>query len=108
MFTSIQKKILKDFADTSDEMFNKGIIRTDSFIGEIGEYYAAKHFSLRKTEKSTKSVDAFDSLNNRYQIKTTSGNSFRNNNLKLNEFDILIIVFLNKKFLPIKIKISNT
>ena len=45
-FTKIQAAQLEDFANASDKLFELGVITTDSFTGEIGEYIACKYFHL--------------------------------------------------------------
>ena len=57
MFTEDQNLLLQKFTDYSDKLFELGIISTDSFTGEIGEYIACKHFKLEKTYRVTKSID---------------------------------------------------
>ena len=42
----VRETLLKEFANCSDKLFNLGIIRTDSFTGEIGEFIASKYFKL--------------------------------------------------------------
>ena len=44
MFPPKKQKLLNQFADASDELFNLGVIRTDSFTGEIGGYILSHHF----------------------------------------------------------------
>ena len=45
--TAVRETLLKEFANCSDKLFTLGIIRTDSFTGEIGEFIASKYFKLR-------------------------------------------------------------
>ena len=35
--TAVRETLLKEFANCSDKLFTLGIIRTDSFTGEIGD-----------------------------------------------------------------------
>ena len=44
--TAVRETLLKEFANCSDKLFTLGIIRTDSFTGEIGEFIASKYFKL--------------------------------------------------------------
>lgn len=44
--TVVRETLLKEFANCSDKLFTSGIIRTDSFTGEIGEFIASKYFKL--------------------------------------------------------------
>ena len=52
--TAVRETLLKEFANCSDKLFTLGIIRTDSFTGEIGEFIASKYFKLILAGKSTK------------------------------------------------------
>lgn len=107
MFTSDQYKILERFAELSDQLFEEGVISTDSFTGEIGEYFACSHFHLKKTERVTEAVDGVCSLGKKYQVKSKvfSKNSslFSVDKLKPKLFDYLILVFLDTSYNPIKI-----
>ena len=67
--------LLNKFASQSDELFNLGILRSDSFTGDIGEFVASKFYNLSLVSKSTKEIDAVDSTNLTYQIKSTTGSS---------------------------------
>lgn len=100
-------KLLKDFANSSDKLFNLGIIRTDSFTGEIGEFVASKYFKLNLAGKSTKDYDAECSKGYKYQIKSkiVNGNSFNYciSNLKSSAFDFLIVVYFDKYYTPLVI-----
>ncbi|NDO56406.1 hypothetical protein FMN12_22275, partial [Bacteroides acidifaciens] len=54
----VKKTLLKEFACCSDELFTLGIMRTDSFTGEIGEFIASRYFNLNLANRSTKGYDA--------------------------------------------------
>ena len=41
--TAVRETLLKEFANCSDKLFTLGIIRTDSFTGEIGEFIASEY-----------------------------------------------------------------
>lgn len=107
MFTKKQHKILEEFSEQSDLLFSKGIIRTDSFTGEIGEYFVSSHFNLTRKNRSARSVDAEDSDKRTYQIKAkVTGNSkfsFSVRNLKVDEIDFLCVIYFNEVYEPIKI-----
>lgn len=107
MFSDKQHEILEQFSKQSDVLFSKGIIRTDSFTGEIGEYFVSKHFNLTRTGRSARSIDAKDANDKTYQIKAkvTDKNSFSISitNLKSTEIDFLCIAYFNELYEPIKI-----
>lgn len=108
------KKILTEFAKQSDTLFEMGVIRTDSFTGEIGEYVASKVFSLKKTARVTRAVDGIDNKGYKYQIKAkvTSNDSLSYNitNLNIKEIDYLVVVYFDVFYNPkriIRIKSKN-
>ena len=68
-FTKIQAAQLEDFANASDKLFELGVITTDSFTGEIGEYIACKYFHLTKMHKVARAIDGICSKGYKYQIK---------------------------------------
>lgn len=94
-----RKGLLKDFACCSDKLFTLGVIRTDSFTGEIGEFVASRYFNLRLAGKSTEAYDAKCSKGYKYQIKSRiiTKNSFNYciSNLKCLEFDFLIVIYFD-------------
>ena len=69
--------LLKEFASQSDKLFNLGVLRSDSFTGDIGEFIARKFYNLSLVNKSTKEIDAIDNANLTYQIKSSTGSSIR-------------------------------
>ena len=107
MFNDKQHEILDRFSEQSDVLLSKGIIRTDSFTGEIGEYFVSTHFNLTRSNRVTRAVDALDSNYKAYQIKAkvTDNNDFSLSvtNLKPTEIDFLCIAYFNKLYEPIKI-----
>lgn len=107
MFTLKQEKLLIDFANLSDELFELGIITTDSFTGEIGEYIACKHFNLKKSNRVTRDIDGVCALGNNYQVKSKviSNNNFNYSISGLDplSFQYLIIIYFDKYYSPIKI-----
>ena len=82
--------LLKEFASQSDKLFNLGVLRSDSFTGDIGEFIARKFYNLSLVEKSTKEIDAIDNVNLTYQIKSSTGKSIRLNNKK---YDYLVCIY---------------
>ena len=78
--TAVRETLLKEFANCSDKLFTLGIIRTDSFTGEIGEFIASKYFKLSLAGKSTME----------YVLKAINIKL----NLKLYLTIILLIIFL--------------
>ena len=84
--------LLKEFASQSDKLFNLGVLRSDSFTGDIGEFIARKFYNLSLVEKSTKEIDAIDNVNLTYQIKSSTGKSIRLNNKK---YDYLVCIYFD-------------
>jgi len=101
------KTILNDFANQSDLLFENGIIRTDSFAGEIGEYIARAHFGLESTPRSSKGIDAVSSTGERYQIKakTIGKTDSLSITIVLSDpnLEYACIVYLNELFLPVRL-----
>ena len=94
-----------------NELKDRGIIRTNNLIGELGEYIAFNAYKenpklpkLQLNLKSTKNIDATSDKGERYAIKTTSGNAtgvFAS--LPLEDdgkvyFEYLILVIFNKDY----------
>ena len=112
-FTNIQAAQLEDFANASDKLFELGVITTDSFTGEIGEYIACKYFHLTKMHKVARAIDGICSKGYKYQIKAkvVSNDNFNYNitNLYSREFNFLAVVYFDKSYNPLKIlKIPST
>lgn len=107
MYTKEQEKLLNNFADKSDQLFNLGVISTDSFTGEIGEYVVCKNFNLKKSNRVTQAVDGISETGEKYQVKAkvVSSNNFSYNlkDLQTNLFDMLAIVYFDNLYTPLKI-----
>jgi hypothetical protein len=107
MYNRDQLQLLENFAEQSDKLFSLGIIRTDSFTGEIGEYVASSHFGLNRTDRVTAAVDATDDRGHRYQVKSKvingSSVSYGLGNLEIDKFDFLVVVYFNEEYLPTRI-----
>jgi hypothetical protein len=107
MYTKQQQALLKKFADLSDNLFEFGIISTDSFTGEIGEFIVCKYFKLKKSNRVTQSVDGVCNLGKSYQIKSkiVSNNNFNYTIKKLDTslFHFLVVIYFDKSYNPIKI-----
>jgi hypothetical protein len=101
-----QENLLERFADLSDRLFQLGVIATDSFTGEIGEYYACQLFDLKKSARVTRAVDGVSKNGIRYQVKAKMVSSSYNYSLSALEtelFDFLVIIYFNKSYNPVKI-----
>ena len=92
--------LLKEFASQSDKLFNLGVLRSDSFTGDIGEFIARKFYNLSLVEKSTKEIDAIDNVNLTYQIKSSTGKSIRLNNKK---YDYLVCIYFDDLYIQLKL-----
>ena len=103
MYSQEQETLLEEFAYCSDLLFDLGVIRTDSFTGEIGEYYACSYFNLKIANRSAKAVDAFSIQGVRFQVKSKVvklGASFTYNisGLESGLFDKLVVVFMDERY----------
>jgi hypothetical protein len=107
VYTTQQTQLLTNFANKSDQLFELGIIRSDSFTGEIGEHVVCEHLKLKKTSRVTQAVDAISEFGERYQIKAKviTNNSFNYTikGLQTPLFDKLIIVYFDKQYNVLKI-----
>lgn len=107
MYTEEQHKLLEHFANISDKLFDRGIITTDSFTGEIGEYIVCKQLKLNKTARVTKAVDAISSNGKKYQIKakviTGDSYSYKITNLDTKSFHFLAVIYFDKDYTPLRI-----
>lgn len=104
--TEEQEVLLSDFADKSDILFNLGVITTDSFTGEIGEYIACRIFNLNKCQKVNRAVDAICQKGNKYQIKAKvvdKNYCFHIKKLETHLFDYLIIIYFDNLYNPLKV-----
>lgn len=106
-FTKEQESLLEDFANASDELFGLGVITTDSFTGEIGEYVACQFFHLKKAARVTKAIDGICPNGYKYQVKAkiVSSNIFSYNitNLSPQYFDFLVVVYFDKNYNILKV-----
>ena len=112
MVTKKQYQLLEDFADKSDVLFDLGVISTDSFTGEIGEYIACKHFNLDKSARSNKAVDGICKKGEKYQIKAKvisgSNYTYTMTNLQPALFDKLVVVFFDELYNPLRLVVINS
>jgi hypothetical protein len=107
MYNATQEQLLRDFADASDQLLHLGIIRTDSFLGEIAEYYACKTYQLKLAPKVSANYDAFCDQGEKYQVKSiirkTDSYRYVFDKKKTCTFDYLVVVWFNEQLLPEKI-----
>ena len=87
--------LLKEFASQSDKLFKLGVLRSDSFTGDIGEFIARKFYNLSLVNKSTKEIDAIDNANLTYQIKSSTGSSIRLTN---KSYDYLVCIYFDNLY----------
>lgn len=106
MFSKEQEQLLEKFAELSDKLFELGIITTDSFTGEIGEYFAYKLFDLKKADKVTRAFDGISTTGKKYQVKakiTSNSFNYTIKDLETDLFDFLVVVYFDRLYNPIKI-----
>lgn len=112
MYSENQIALLNKFANLSDQLFEYGVIETDSFTGEIGEYYACQLFELIKTKRVTRAVDAIDQKGIRYQVKSkvvTGSYNYSIRNLETNLFDVLLVMYFDHSYSLLKVlRIEST
>jgi|TARA_B100001964_G_C14213666_1_gene591665 hypothetical protein len=104
--------LLEKFADQCDKLFSLGIIRTDSFTGEIGEYVAKEHFKLTLTDRVERAIDGIDPYGYKYQVKSkvmiSRKGSLRVTKLDIYEVDYLCAIYFDIYYNPIRIiRINN-
>ena len=106
-----REELLNNFANQSDKLFSMGVIRTDSFTGEIGEYIAKQHFNLILPNRVARAIDGIDPNGNKYQVKSkviSRKGSLRVTNLDINEVDYLCAVYFDVNYNPLRIvRIKN-
>lgn len=73
------KNLISLYSDVTKELKNKGIVRTKNILGDLGETLAIRHYcdnpnypNLIDEKTGAKNIDARDSSNNTYSIKSTS------------------------------------
>lgn len=101
MLSKAQKNLLIQFDQASDRLFELGVITTDSFTGEIGEYYACQIFRLQKTQRVTADVDGISIDGKKYQVKTKIFKGSYNaefKNLKADLLDYVVVLYLNENY----------
>lgn len=69
------------YARIPDELKERGVIRTNNFLGDLGEYRAIEHYNgtpglpnLQAAPSGTQNVDAISRNGERYSIKATRSN----------------------------------
>jgi len=107
MAYSIQdRKLLLEFANSSDQLLELGVISTDSFTGEIGEFYACQAYNLNKSNRVNQGFDAVCKLGNRYQVKAKISKGqfdYSISGLKKELFEFLVVVYCDKYYNLLKI-----
>jgi|TARA_Y100000031_G_C8232325_1_gene391539 hypothetical protein len=100
-----KEEILDFLSKIVFELKHRGIMKTNNIVAELGEYYAIKKLNLNSKPKGFKDYDA-EKDGIRYEIKTRqkvsepyrkSSSQYRLNDI-LKDYDFLILVMLNDKF----------
>lgn len=106
------QQLLNEFANQSDKLFDLGIIRTDSFTGEIGEHIASVTFKLRKTDRVTRAIDGIDSKGRKYQVKAkvvdTDHVNYGIGEVDIESIDFLVIVYFTPTYDTKRIILINS
>lgn len=108
------RDLIKLYTDCISELKNRGIARTNSITGELGEHIVAEYYNnspelpkLTLVDTGVQGYDAYDRKGKRYSIKTCTGNTtggfFSLNDkgtqiIKNKEFDFVVICKLTKEF----------
>jgi hypothetical protein len=104
MLSLSQQRLLTEFASASDLLLDLGVIRSDSFWGEIAEYLACRALKLTLATRSTAHFDAYCVNKRRYQIKSKiaskSDTQYRFTPRNPLEVDFLVVVWYDQKFVP--------
>ena len=76
------EEIIELYPKIISELKNRDVIQSKNLIGEIGEFMAISHYNktpnlpnLKRTDPSTKNMDAISRDGERYTIKSTSTTS---------------------------------
>lgn len=101
------------------ELKNRRIIHSKNVVGDLGEYFAIKHYcstaglpNLQRAPTGTQNVDALSRRGERYSIKSTTSNTTGvfyglndpESGLPDNQkFEFVIVVILDKNFKLIRI-----
>ena len=97
--------LLAAFADASDALFAAGIIRSDSFTGEIGEYVASQTLGLTLLGRNVAAVDATRDGRG-YQIKSVTSDD-RSAAIPTPHlvagWEVLVCVRLSRRYRPIEV-----
>ena len=102
---SNRAELLAAFADASDALFEAGIIRSDSFTGEIGEFVASRTLGLKLLGRSSAVNDATRG-DLGYQIKSAAkANPAASIPLThlVPGWDVLVCVRLSLRYLPLEV-----
>ena len=108
------KELIELYGACTREMRERGITRTNSITGEIGEHIVVEYYNadpslphLSLVETGVQGYDAYDRKGRRYSIKTctgkTTGAFFSLNDkgiqiVKNKEFDFVVVCKLSKDF----------
>jgi len=96
---------LRKISEAYKELWDDDIIRTNSLVGELGEYYVCTIFGFEREPVSTKGFDAKDNNEDKVEIKTrrnpqgTAKIAFRHL-----DFDYCYYVELNLAFEPTQVR----
>ena len=73
-------EIVRLYSGAIRELKQRGVLRTNNVIGDLGEYLAIEKFSqtsglpkLQAAPVSTQNIDAISKMGDRYSIKSTTG-----------------------------------
>ena len=104
-------ELINVYPSLLNELKQRGIIRTNNLIGELGEYIAVNHYknnpslpNLTLAPENAMNIDAISNKGERYSVKSTSTNItgvFSSIPLEDNGdtyFEYLVIVMFNKDY----------
>ena len=106
------EEIINLYPTILKELKERGVITTNNFIGEVGEYLAIETYNkqsnlptLQKAFASTQNIDAISNKGERYSIKSASGTATGvfHSLSGTKDFEYLVIVIFDKDYQLLKI-----
>ncbi len=98
------KNVLKNYFSATDDLMDKGIIRSSKYIADIAEYLCQEIYGITLCENQRKpGYDGVDKGNKKYQIKMNNSKKRTNQyigNPQKYDFLLLMITSNSKLFIP--------
>lgn len=92
MLSVEEKEAINSFFEAVDKLKSLNIVRSNRFLGDLGEFFATKAISIQlNTNKRQKGFDAILD-NKKYEIKYANGTKTNISLGNPNEYDFVILV----------------